>query len=132
MRGSKKEISFSWRTHILVLALLLAVTLIASFWLGLIQSFRIIFGAVYTFFLPGYILIYTFFQNRKTNWLETLTLSISISICVVTLIIFYLSLMHIAITTKTIGLTVLGTITFGLVVIFKKLMIKPELIPCQD
>ncbi len=76
--------------------------------LGLLESFRIIFGSVFVLFIPGFVISYIFFpktrefeENEKINverekgaidWIERVALSFALSIAIVPLVVFYLNL----------------------------------------
>ncbi len=64
-------------------------------------SFKIVFGGAYILFLPGFILSYIFLSKTKKHnskkkgaltWPERIALSIGISILLVPVVVFYLSL----------------------------------------
>ncbi|MDP4012029.1 MAG: DUF1616 domain-containing protein [Candidatus Nanoarchaeia archaeon] len=89
---------------------LFTVSIILSFFqLTLVESLRVVFGAFYILFLPGFIIVYFFFKDRDI--IEKIALSFALSIAIVPLIVFYLNyLFKIKITAFNVFLTVLAII----------------------
>lgn len=86
--------------------------------LGFLGSFRIIFGSVYVLFLPGFILTFVFFPiHKEVDWIERMALSFALSIAVVPLIVFYLNLIGLRISTINTTLTIAGIIILELVIL---------------
>jgi uncharacterized membrane protein len=78
-----------------ILGVILGLTilsLIFSIWLGVQESFRIVFGSVYVLFLPGLVLTFAFFREKEIDIIERIALSFALSIAVVPLLVFYLNL----------------------------------------
>jgi uncharacterized membrane protein len=71
---------------------LVILSLIISIWLGVQESFRIVFGSVYVLFLPGLVLTFAFFRDKEIDAIERIALSFALSIAVVPLLVFYLNL----------------------------------------
>jgi uncharacterized membrane protein len=88
MKKEAKNVSY-------VLGGLLLISLVLSIWLG-INSFRIVFGSFIVLFLPGFSIVYNFF--KELDLLETIALSFALSIAIVPLVVFYLSLVSMPIT----------------------------------
>lgn len=88
--------------------------------LGILESFRIVFGSVFVLFLPGFVLSYLFFSNGKIDEIERIALSFALSIAVVPLVVFYLNLIDLKISLLNSFLTVLGIIILGLLGIYYK------------
>ncbi len=65
---------------------------VSSIWLGIEQSFRIVFGSFYVVFLPGFVLTLVFFKKGEIDVIERVALSFTLSIAVVLLLVFYLNL----------------------------------------
>lgn len=91
---------------LLVIGILVAVFTSLSF----INSMRIFLGSFFVLFLPGFFISYLFFprtrafsedstESARIDWLERIALSIALSIAIVPLIIFYLNLIGMKITT---------------------------------
>lgn len=116
-------------TVIIILALISSV--IGFFTeLGVVDSFRIVFGALYVLFLPGFIISFIFFPKTKKfeeeenedkigneerekgsiDWLERSALSFALSIAIVPLVVFYLNLIGLKITLWNSFFTILGII----------------------
>lgn len=105
--------------------------------LGLLESFRIIFGSVFVLFIPGFVISYIFFpktrefeENEKINverekgaidWIERVALSFALSIAIVPLVVFYLNLIGLKINLLNSFLTILGIIVIAsIILIWKK------------
>lgn len=90
---------------------LLTVSIILSFFqLTLVESLRIVFGAFYVLFLPGFAVVYFFFKDR--DLIEKIALSFALSIAIVPLIVFYLNyIFKIKITALNVFLIVLAIIS---------------------
>jgi uncharacterized membrane protein len=86
--------------------------------LGFLGAFRIIFGSVYVLFLPGFILTFVFFPiHKEIDWIERIALSFALSIAVVPLIVFYLNLIGLKISTLNTTLTIAGIIMLEIVIL---------------
>ena len=107
--------------------------------LGILESFRIIFGAIYVLFLPGFIISYIFFPKTKEfesnerlevqnldnkerasiDWIERIALSFALSIATVPLVVFYLNLIGVKINLLNSFFTILGIIVIsgGIIII---------------
>ena len=95
--------------------------------LGMLESFRIVFGSVYVLFLPGFILSFAFFPKTRSSdsrekgsidWLERIALSFALSIAVVPLAVFYLNLIGVGINVLNSFLTILGVVVISLVLVY--------------
>jgi len=95
--------------------------------LGMLESFRIVFGSVYVLFLPGFILSFVFFPKTRSSdskdkgsidWLERIALSFALSIAVVPLAVFYLNLIGVGINVLNSFLTILGVVVISLVLVY--------------
>ena len=108
----------------IVLAIMVLATIILAFTkITLIEAFRIVFGSVYVLFLPGFLATYIFFPNKLNNKegidvIERIALSFALSIAVVPLLVFYLNLIGMKITTLNTFLTVLGVIVIESIIIY--------------
>lgn len=89
---------------------LLIVSIIISFsQITLVESLRIVFGAFYILFLPGFAIVYFCFEDKDI--IEKIALSFALSIAVVPLVVFYLNyLLNIKITAFNVFLTVFAII----------------------
>lgn len=92
---------------------LLVLSLVLTIWLGL-DSFRIVFGSAFILFLPGFSIVYNYF--KELDILEKVALSFALSIATVPLLVFFLSLIGMKITTLStiIVVLVIVGISFGL------------------
>lgn len=71
--------------------ILVIISLILTIWLPFIQSFRIVFGAVYLLFLPGFVWSWVFWKKGELDSIERFTLSLALSIAIVPLVVFFLN-----------------------------------------
>lgn len=118
---------------IVVGALFILSILLMLFNLSLLYSLRIVFGSVYVLFLPGFFLSYIFFPKTKPleeklskretsekgsiDWIERMALSFALSIAIVPLLIFYLSLTGMKINLMNSFLTISGIIAISLIIL---------------
>ncbi len=88
---------------------LLIISIIVSFFTSFIDGFRIVFGSVYVLFLPGYVMSYIFFDEKKKDidWIERIAISFALSISVVPLLVYFLNLMGMKINALNVSLVVL-------------------------
>ena len=120
------ELQTRWQIAIFLLSLILILALgsfalIIFSTLSALESFRIIFGSVFVLFLPGFLLTYAFFPIKKEDqidWLERIALSFALSIAVVPLVVFYLNLVGLKISTLNTFLVVLGIIIVSGIIAF--------------
>ncbi|MFH1801930.1 MAG: DUF1616 domain-containing protein [archaeon] len=116
---------FGMRT-VFVLIVLELITLVvgAVTELSYLESFRVIFGAVYVLFLPGFIWSFVFFDNRgerNIDVIERIALSFALSIAIVPLAVFYLNLVGLKISALSSFFVVLFlTLVGGGIVYWKK------------
>ena len=89
------------------------LSLIISIWLGVQQSFRIVFGSFYILFLPGLVLTFAFFGKKEIDIIERIALSFALSIAVVPLLVFYLNLIGMKIDVLNVILVVFLVIMGG-------------------
>lgn len=99
---------------------LITISFIFSIWLGVEESFRIVFGSVYVLFLPGFVLSFAFFKNKEIDAMERGALSFASSIAIVPLLVFYLNLIGMKINFLNTVLTIALIILIGLIVIYKQ------------
>lgn len=93
-------------------------SLVVSIWLGIGQSFRIVFGSVYVLFLPGFVLTFAFFEKKEIDVTERVALSFALSIAIVPLLVFYLNLIGMKINVLNANLVVAFIILASLTVIY--------------
>lgn len=100
---------------------------ILTFWLPLLQAFRLVFGIVFLLFVPGFFVTEFAFpresheEQRQLDWIERITLSFALSISVVPLIVFFLNKAGIAITALNIFLEVAGLVfVLGIIIAFQR------------
>lgn len=96
---------------------------VTSIWLGIEQSFRIIFGSFYVLFLPGLVLTFVFFpvknQGKKDiDIIERIALSFALSIAIVPLLVFYLNLIGMKINVLNTSLVIAFIILTSLIIIY--------------
>lgn len=93
--------------------------------LDFLYVLRIVFGAFYVLFLPGFFFSYLFFPKTRDfeskeevsgslDWIERIALSFALSIAVIPLVIFYLNLFGLKINTLNSFLTIFGIILVSL------------------
>ncbi len=111
-----------------VFVILLLLSVVLTFWLPLLQAFRLVFGIVFLLFVPGFFVIEVAFprssydEQRQLDWIERITLSFALSISVVPLIVFFLNKAGIAITALNIFLEVTGFIfVLGIIIALQHL-----------
>jgi uncharacterized membrane protein len=96
----------------IVLGVLVVVSLVLGLAssLGIWEGFRIVFGSVYVLFLPGFLLTFIFFPLRKKriDWVERVVLGFALSIALVPLVVFYLNLIGLGISSWSSFFTILG------------------------
>ena len=127
---------------LIILAVLSIVSLIMGIWLGILQSFRIVFGVLYIMFLPGFIWSYVFFCRSRLgadfnadmalkkdgkdgiDIVERIILSIALSIALVPLTIFLLNKIGVQINLWSTFFEILGLIILGIIVSIIKLKYK--------
>ncbi len=101
--------------------ILITIILTLATSLTILDSFRIVFGSVYVLFLPGYIISFIFFPNKKKkkeiDIIERIALSFALSIAIVPLIIFYLNLIGMKINLLSTTLTILGIIIIAVIIL---------------
>ncbi|MBI2629266.1 DUF1616 domain-containing protein [Candidatus Pacearchaeota archaeon] len=99
------------------------------------ESLRIVFGAVYVLFLPGFIMSYIFFPKTKSieekikseaenskeiDLIERIALSFALSIAIVPLLVFYLNLIGVKISFLNTFMTILGVISISAIILLVK------------
>jgi hypothetical protein len=94
----------------IVVGVLLFIAIILGFFIGFISSFRIVLGGAFVLFLPGLFLSYLLFDRDKIDTLERGTLSFALSITVVPLLIFYLNLFGMRITSFSVFFVAISVI----------------------
>ena len=99
---------------------LAVLALVISIWLGIEQSFRIVFGSVYVLFLPGLVLTFVFFKGKEIDIIERVALSFALSIAIVPLLVFYLNLVGMKINVLNVGLVIAFIILTGLAVVYRR------------
>jgi uncharacterized membrane protein len=133
---NKKVKPLFWTVLVVLVGLGIISSMIAMFsMIELLSGFKIVFGGAYFLFLPGFIISYIFFKRTKDpkanvkkkgvlTWLERVALSIGISLVLVPVVVFYLSLIGIQVNIFNSFLTTLGIILICTVIliyqVFKK------------
>jgi len=59
--------------------------------MDVIESIRIVLGAIFILFLPGLSWSFVFFKKEEIDWIERTALSFGLSIALVTLFVFWLN-----------------------------------------
>jgi uncharacterized membrane protein len=80
----------------------------------IIQSLRTIFWSIFILFLPGYWTTRSFFLDNEIDLLERFALSFALSISIVPLLLFYLNLVWLKITSLSVYLITLFIIIANL------------------
>ena len=85
--------------------------------MGLMELLRIIFGAVFVLFLPGYTWSFVFFKKGEIDLIERIALSFGLSIAIVPLVVFWLNwLLKIKIDMVNVTAVILGLIGCALII----------------
>ena len=125
----KKSVRNSLIVVILMLVLSLGLGLFT--FLGMLESFRIVFGSFYVLFLPGFVISYLFFpktcdfdsmneEKGQIDWIERAALSFALSIAIVPLAVFYLNLIGVRINLINSSSIILGIIIISLGILYWK------------
>lgn len=109
-----------WGVAAIAALLIISIALTPTTKLTFLESLRIVFGSVYILFLPGYLITYIFFKQKEIDHLERIALGFALSIAIVPLVIFYLSLIGLKINLVNSAITVLGIIIVTLIILIKK------------
>lgn len=112
---------------LLGIIILVIISLLLSIWLPILQSFRIVFGAVYLLFLPGFVWSWVFWKKGELDSIERFTLSLALSIAIVPLVVFLLNKVGVKINLLNSFLEVLGLLVSGIFIIIlqnKKIFVK--------
>lgn len=112
------------KVHLFVLILLVIVSSILGYYIGYTQGFRIVFGSLYSLFLPGYFLSYVFFKGKKIDWLERITLSFAISIAVVALLVYFSNIAGLEVTAWSVSSIIFGIIILSFFLLYLELVVK--------
>lgn len=114
-----KYLGIKVKTALAVTLTLVILSLVISFNSDILAAFRLVFGTVFSLFIPGFFVSHIFFEadSKSIDSLERLALSFALSISVVPLIIFYLNLIGIKITTLNSVLTIIGVILISVGII---------------
>jgi uncharacterized membrane protein len=104
---------------ILILSLLL-LALLLSIWLPIAQSLRIVFGAVYLLFLPGFIWSHVFWKGKEINYIERFILSLALSIALVPLTVFVFNKIGLRVNVVNSFLEIFGIIVAGIIALLIK------------
>ncbi|MBW3538350.1 DUF1616 domain-containing protein [Candidatus Parcubacteria bacterium] len=94
-----------------------------------LQMIQMITGAVYVLFLPGLVLSFLFFRRGTIDLIERLALSFALSIAVVPLVAFYLSLIGIKISPVAVLLEVAGVMALAGLGILLRRRLRPAAPP---
>lgn len=87
-----------------------SIVIIAGMLLALLIDLtvlRVLFGALYALFLPGFLLSYAFTGEKELEVPERIALSIALSVAAVSILVFYLQVAGVTISLLTIFLAVL-------------------------
>lgn len=71
--------------------LLIFVSIVLGIWMPITQSFRIIFGAFYLLFVPGFVWSWIFWKYFEMDLFERSIISLVLSIAIVPLTVFLLN-----------------------------------------
>ena len=94
---------------------------------NIVDIIKVIAGAVYVLYLPGYLLSFAFLKRGAIDGIERIAIAFALSISVVPLAVFYGYMLGIAITTRSVVLEILGilTLTF-LYLLICNIYVKPK------
>ncbi|MBU0976389.1 DUF1616 domain-containing protein [Patescibacteria group bacterium] len=109
-----------FKYYLAAILCLTVLSLILSFGLGILTSFRVVFGTIYSLFLPGFLLSHVIFREGRIDLLERGVLSFVLSISVVPLLIFYLNLAGLRISSLNTFLTILILCLLSSAIIYLK------------
>ncbi|MBU0597472.1 DUF1616 domain-containing protein [Patescibacteria group bacterium] len=111
----------NWMTYILAFVLVLVVvSLILGISLPLNESFRLVFGAVFVIFIPGFIWTWVIWSKDKIDNLERTTLSIVFSIAIVPLLVFILNKIGLLINTLDVIIEIFVICLIGIILLIFK------------
>lgn len=102
---------------LLTIFIFVIISLILSIWLSILQSFRIIFGAIYLLFIPGFVWSWVFWKKGALDVIERFILSLILSIAIVPLVVFLLNKVGMGINLFNSFLEILGIIILGFIII---------------
>jgi len=105
------------KNSLLGIILLVILSLAASIWLPISQSFRLVFGVVFLLFLPGFFWSSVFWQKGGVDAVERLTISLLLSIGLVPLAVYWFHKIGVKINAPNVTLEVSAVITLGIVVL---------------
>ena len=120
----EKEEEFYWtkKNKIIVASTIVlalsAITIALSFFMNILEAARIVFGSIYVLFIPGFIISFIFF--KKIDSLERIALSFALSIAVVPLVVFYLNLIGLKISSLNVFLTIAAIIIIASIILVIK------------
>jgi uncharacterized membrane protein len=59
--------------------------------MDVLTGLKIVFGATFLLFLPGFVWSFVFFAKREIDWIERIAISFGLSIAIVPLSVFWLN-----------------------------------------
>lgn len=83
-----------------------------------LEIVKIVSGSIYVLYIPGFCLSYIFLKKGSVDVIERTAVSFALSISVVPLLVFYLNLVGIKISTLSIIFEVLGIIVFSIAYLY--------------
>jgi uncharacterized membrane protein len=83
---------------------------------NIFEIINAILGAIYIFFIPGFVISFLFFARGAIEIIERVALSFALSVAIVPLLVFYLNLLGIKIRTWTVIAEVAFVIITAIVV----------------
>ncbi len=104
----RKILGITLQNYLLMLGLLVIISLGTSISKGIIGGFRMVFGAVFVLLTPGFLISHLLLGEKEIDGLERLALSFALSITVIPLIVFYLNMIGMKISTVSVSLTILA------------------------
>ena len=91
------------------------------------EIIKIIYGVIFVLFLPGFVMSFVFFDNKKIDIIERIALSFALSIAVIPLAVFYANIIGLKLDLPTVSYIILQVIVLALIVLLiKKYFLKDE------
>lgn len=105
-------------TYLTISFCLILIILLVSIWLGFAESIKIVLGSVYSLFLPGFCMSHVILGKREVDVLERLALSFALSVSIIPLIVYYLTIIGIGMSALLTFSTILIVCIMSLVVLY--------------
>lgn len=96
--------------------ILFVIALLLSLKFPIAQSLRIVFGLILVAFLPGFVWSFVFFQPNTLNFLERIIVSLTCSISIISLAIFFTNKLRVQISEFTVLFEIVLIILIGAII----------------